>query len=176
MTNTAQNTTNNTPNNTPAYASREAFEADFSTLAKLERQRADKASKLSAKMTTLQEKHAADIEGLNADIDAIRERLSDYASANRDSLTDNGKKKSLAFGACTLKWRKKAVSVEITGEVKDIIAALRKRRLSRCIRVKEEINKTAIKGEADRLAKKPIDGIAIIDGDDTLTIDTGVKA
>lgn len=169
------NATNNAPNNTPIYASREAFEADFSTLAKLERQRATKADRLAAKITNLQEKHTADIEGLNADIDAIRERLTDYAESHRDELTDHGKTKSLSFGGCNLKWRKKPASVKITGEVKDIIAALRKRRLSRCIRVKEEINKTAIKAEAERLAKKPIEGIAIVGGDEVISIDAGIK-
>lgn len=164
----------NTPNNTP-YTAIKAFKDDCNNLAKLERQRATKANRLSAKITTLQEKHAADVEGLNADIAAIRERLSDYATANRDSLTDSGKKKSLTFGVCTLKWRKKAASVNITGEAKEIIAALKKRRLSRCIRVKEEINKTAIKAETERLSKKPIDGITITEGGETLTIDTGVS-
>lgn len=161
----------NTPKNTP-YASLKAFETDAN---KLEHKRAEKARKLAERIADLQSKHAADAAGLTADIDAIRQHLSDYATVNRDSLTDNGKKKTLTIGACTLKWRKKAISVEITGEVANIIAALKKRRLGRCVRVKEEIDKTAIKAESERLSKKPIDGIRIVEGGEVLAIDTGAK-
>lgn len=145
----------------------------FAQLGKLERRRADKAAKLQAKIAALQAKHeqeaAADNNGeigrLKADIEA-------YAAKHREELT-GGKGKSAAIGTGCIKWRKQPAKVEITGDISAILSALKRRRLNRFIRVKEELDKTALLKETGAI-KTPIDGLQIVDGVEKLIIETGV--
>ncbi|XXQ69425.1 host-nuclease inhibitor Gam family protein [Neisseriaceae bacterium B1] len=88
-----------------------------------------------------------------------------YAEQHRQDLTNNGKTQTVKLLSGSLKWRKKPASIQIDGELSQVLAELRRRKLARFIRVKEEINKTAL------LAKRPIHGIAIADGGETFSIE-----
>ncbi len=156
----------------PAYQTMKEAEAAFSRLAKLEQQQAAKEAKYKAKIQALADKHAADIDPLANEQAAIRVALADYAAAHRAELTDNGKTKTAAIGKGRLKWRKQPDKLEITGDTETIIAVLKRRRLSRFIRVKEELNKPAILAEIGKL-KTPIDGIKTVSGNEVLNIETG---
>lgn len=153
------------------YTNAAAFKAAFSQLAKLERRAADKAAKLKAKIDTLTAKHETDTAADAAEIARIRAGLAAYAEANREELT-GGKGKTVKLAAGCIKWRKTPAKVEITGDAAEIIAALKRRRLSRFIRVKEEIDRAAVLKEAAAI-KTPIDGLNITDGGETLSIETG---
>ncbi|MFD1244145.1 host-nuclease inhibitor Gam family protein [Paralysiella testudinis] len=156
------------------YTSAEAFQAAFSLLAKLEQQRASKAAKLQAKINALQAKHNEDTSDLCEEIDTIRTALYAYAHEHRAELTDNGKSKTVAMGSGSIKWRKQPAKVEISGDVAAVLAALKRRRLGRFIRVKEELDKAALLKDPAAI-KTPIQGLQIVQGVETLSIDTGVK-
>lgn len=154
-----------------AYTSITEVQTAFATLSKLEKRRAEKTTKLQAKIADLTAKHEAEIVGDTTEIAAIRAAIAAYAEANRAELTHNGKSKTASFGTGVIKWRKLPAKVEITGDAADILAALKRRRLSRFIRVKEELDKTAILKEATAI-KTPIKGLSIINGGELLTIET----
>lgn len=149
--------------------------AHFASLTKAEKRLADLDGKHRAKLTALQDKHAAIIEPLAAEIEKYRAAIANYANSHRAELTQNGKMKTVQIGSGCLKWQKSRAKVEITGDTAAIIASLKRRKLSRFIRVREELDKTAILKEHTAI-KTPIDGLAIIQGgtDETLTIETGV--
>lgn len=145
----------------------------FSLLGKLERRRADKAAKLKAKLAALQAKHEEEAAADNSEIRRLQAEIAAYAERHRATLTDSGKSKTVKIGNGCLKWRKQPDKVDVTGDPAAILAALKRRKLTRFIRVKEELDKTAILKEADAI-KTPIAGLSIMKGSETLIIDTGV--
>lgn len=60
--------------------------------------------------------------------------------------------------------------MQISSNVEAVIAELKRRRLSRLIRVKYEVNKTAVMDNAALLEKRPIDGLKIIKGGEEITL------
>lgn len=165
------------PNTTATvFSNVDAFKAAFSDLMQLEQQKADKAAKLQTKITALQAKHSEETASLNGSIEALRQSIGQYAQMHRDTLTGGGLRKSVSIGTGAIKWRKQPDSVQITGDLDTMLAELKKRRLTRFLRVKTELNKTAIMADAELLQKRPIAGIAIVQGGETMVIDTGIKA
>ena len=165
------------PNTTATvFSNMDAFKAAFSDLMQLEQQKADKAAKLQTKITALQAKHNEETASLNGSIEALRQSIGQYAQTHRDTLTGGGLRKSVSIGNGAIKWRKQPDSVQITGDLDAMLAELKKRRLTRFLRVKTELNKTAIMADAELLQKRPIAGIAIVQGGEAMVIDTGVKA
>ncbi|UOO87846.1 host-nuclease inhibitor Gam family protein [Vitreoscilla massiliensis] len=162
--------------NATAFSNVDAFKAAFSDLMQLEQQKADKAAKLQAKITALQAKHSEETASLNGSIEALRQSIGQYAHIHRDTLTGGGLRKSVSIGNGAIKWRKQPDSVQITGDLDTMLAELKKRRLTRFLRVKTELNKTAIMADAELLKKRPIAGITIVQGGESMVIDTGVKA
>lgn len=148
------------------------LQAAFAQLGKLERRRADKAAKPQAKIAALQAKHEQEAASDCAEIAELEAQIADYATRHRAELTDNGKSKTAAVGTGCIKWRKQPAKVEITGNIAAILSVLKRRRLSRFIRVKEELDKTALLKEAAAI-KTPIDGLQIVSGGEKLIIETG---
>lgn len=159
-------------NTAPRYTTAAEFQTAFKALAKLERRRADKAAQLAAKLAGLKAKHEEEAAPDLAEIAAIRAALADYAEANRAELTGSSKSKTVTVLGGSVKWRKQPAKVEITGEPETIIAALKRRRLTRFIRTKEEIDRAAILREPEAI-KTPIAGLAIVGGGEVMTIETG---
>ena len=165
------------PNTSNAvFSTVEAFKAAFADLAQLEQQKADKAAKLQTKIMALQAKHSEETASLNGSIETLRQNIGQYAQIHRDALTGGGLRKSVSIGSGAIKWRKQPDSVQITGDIDTMLAELKKRRLTRFLRVKTELNKTAIMADAELLQKRPVAGIAIVQGGEAMVIDTGVKA
>ena len=151
------------------------FRAAFKLLAKLERRQADKEAKLQEKIADLTAKHQTAIAAFQQEQEALRTAVADYAEANRAALTDNGKSKTVKLAGGCIKWRKQPDKVKVSGEVPDILAALKRRRLSRFIRVKEELDKAAILKEASAI-KTPIDGLNIVAGEEKIAMVFGGQA
>lgn len=153
-----------------SYQSINEIQTAFVRLAKLEQQQTAKEAKHRHKIQALSDKHAADIAPLVNEQAAIRAAIADYAYHHRAELTDNGKTKTAKIGGGVIKWRKQPPKVEVSVDLADIFSALKRRRLSRFIRVKEELDKTAILKEAAAI-KTPIHGLSITDGGETLSIE-----
>lgn len=159
-----------------AYKDRRAFDNAFAKLASLEQQRNEKNATLQAEIQHLQSIHQPEIDKLNETITSLSEALANYAEQHREELTNNGKNKTLKLPYGVIKWRKQPDSVQISGNLNEIISELKKRRLSRFIRTKTEINKQAILAEAQTFIKQPIKGIEFISGKEVLTIQAGGNA
>jgi phage host-nuclease inhibitor protein Gam len=91
--------------------------------------------------------------------------LQSYCEANRDRLTAEGKVKFHRFGAGEISWRAKPAKVSITGVESVLERLLSSRVLRKFVRVKNEIDKTAML--ADPKLAETIKGVRIAsDGED----------
>lgn len=151
------------------YRTTAEFQAAFAELAKMETKQEQQAAKHRAKLAALEQKHSEAAAPLAEQIEAKRAAIAAYAESHRAELTDNGKTKTAAIGKGCLKWRKSPPKLEVTGDTAAIITALKRRKLGRFIRTKEELDKAAILKEAAAI-KTPIAGLAVIDGCEILTI------
>lgn len=91
-------------------------------------------------------------------VSELVEGLFGFAEANRVGLTDGGKRKTVEVPTGTFSWRMTPPAVHFT-KVKDVLAALKKMKLKRFIRVKEEPDKEAMLKEPE--VAKSIKGITI---------------
>ncbi len=150
---------------------RNQFDELFAQYAKI-RRRLDLADmKLETKLAGLAAKHQQDTATDRAQMEQLEQTIQQYAESNRAELTQNGKMQSVKLGSGCLKWRKKPASVQLNGDAETVLQELRRRKLSRFIRVKEEINKTAILSERDLFEKRPLDCIVILDNQETFSIE-----
>lgn len=81
-----------------------------------------------------------------------------YCEAHRDELTRGGKTKTHTFASGEVKWRMRPPSVVVRG-AEAVIEALKKARLGRFVRVKEEVNKDAVLADPEAVAA--INGISL---------------
>lgn len=150
--------------------------ADFETLFAAYREtknRLDKADmKLADKTAALAAKHQQDTAADREKLAEIALCLEQYATEHRAELTNHGKSKTVQTVSGCLKWRKTPPAVQIDGDLSSVLTEIRRRKLSRFIRVKEELNKTALLAERELLERRPIAGVSIIHGKETFTIET----
>lgn len=151
------------------------FRAAFNLLSKLERRQAAREARVQARIADLLASHKAFSDTLQPECEALRAAIAAYAEANRAELTDGGKSKTMKLSGGCIKWRKQPAKVEVSGELPTILTALKRRRLTRFIRVKEELDKTALLKEAGAI-KTPIDGLRIVDGVEKLAFEFGGQA
>jgi phage host-nuclease inhibitor protein Gam len=74
-----------------------------------------------------------------------------FAEGHRDDLTQGGRTKSVKLTSGELQWRMTPPELVVSSKVKvaTIIATLKRRGLARFVRVKEELDKQALKKEPD---------------------------
>lgn len=153
---------------TPAVAvrvpqTREAAAADVATIGRLSRDLSRLEADMNDELAAIKERHEALAEPLRVQRQALTDGIAVWAEANRDVLTQNGKVKTAALTTGELVWRLRPPSVRITGAAA-VLDALRRMRLARFIRVKDEVNKEAILNEPEAVVNVP--GISIIQGED----------
>lgn len=105
------------------------------------------------------EEKAAPLQG---DLKDITEGLRVWADAHRDELTDGGKTKTADLGVGKIAWRLRPPSVrapKAAEKLAELIGWLRKKGLSRFIRVSEEIDREAMLREPALVAAAP--GVSI---------------
>ena len=138
---------------------------------KLNRKLNQAEAKLSAKLASLQEKHQAATADDTHRLEELTIKILAYAESHKDELT-GGKGQTAKIGTGCIKWRKGKPSVRITGDAAAIIQALRRRKLSRFIRVSEELDKAAILADSEALAARPIDGLEIVPAIEKVSIES----
>ncbi|ELY4479062.1 host-nuclease inhibitor Gam family protein [Salmonella enterica] len=106
------------------------------------------------------------IEALRAELDVLQKGVQTWCEANRNSIT-KGSSKTANLITGEVAWRTKPDSVSIKG-AELVLEALKKLKLDRFIRRKEEINKDAIL--ADKKAVENIKGISIVSGKEVFSI------
>lgn len=168
----ARRLTNRQGNHAMTYTptTRAEFENLFNEYSSLCR-RLERADNIAAEAAaSMAAKHQQDTAADRCKKQEMETAISDYAWQHRNELTENGKSKTAKIGTGCLKWRKAPAAVQITGDIEAILEQLRRRKLSRLIRVKQEIDKTALLAERELISRRPIDGIEIADGAETLSI------
>ena len=96
-------------------------------------------------------------------IELLRDGLYAFAEAHRDELTESGKRKSVDVTTGTFGWRMTPPTVSLRN-VKKIIAKLKELKLTRFIRVKEEVDKEAMLREPD--VASGVKGVSIAQHED----------
>ena len=114
-------------------------------------------------VTDVTAKAEAEAQPLHRQIEALTRGLQVFAEANRDLLTDQGKRKTAVLGAGELGWRTRPPSVRV-GNLKSAIGWLISEggELLRFIRTKHELDKEAMLKEPE--AAKAVPGITIGSG------------
>lgn len=149
-----------------------ALETALNRLAKVNAAIAEHDASFKKKADALAMQHQQAKEKLLRNANDLQAKITDYAQANRQELTNGGK--SFQVGAYCIKWRKSRPSVQIQGDPKSIISELKRRRLARWLVVETKISKAAILADADTLKRRPIDGISIKDdGEENIIIQAG---
>jgi phage host-nuclease inhibitor protein Gam len=105
---------------------------------------------------------------LLAEAEQITRGVQLWAEANRAALTDGGKTKTITLSSGVVAWRAPPPRVKIH-DVDAVIAELRERQLQRFLRVKTEIDKQAMLGEAGIAGLVP--GVAIARGPEAIVIE-----
>lgn len=109
---------------------------------------------LNTQIADLQETVGKVIAPIEDECKALVDGLYAFAQANRAALTEHDKTKKVKLPAGEFFWKWTPFSVVVEG-VKEVIQNLKKRRLKRFIRVKEEIDKEALLKELDVARKIP---------------------
>lgn len=134
--------------------SRDDCAADINTIGRLSREITVTQAAMNDEIAAITDRYTAVFTPLQEEVKTLRAGVQSWCEANRDELTYNGKSKSGQFVTGSVMWRQKPPSVAVKG-VTAVIEALKKFKLDRFVRVKEEINKEAILNEP-----KAIEGIA----------------
>lgn len=128
--------------------------AYINTIGRLSREITVTQAAMNDEIAAITDRYTAVFTPLQDEVKSLTAGVQSYCEANRDDLTLNGKTKSGQFVTGTVMWRQKPPSVAVKG-VAAVIETLKKFKLDRFVRVKEELNKDAILNEP-----KAIEGIA----------------
>lgn len=143
-----------------SYAAQTKIEVidGIKSLGDLQRQLTRIETEMNDQIATVTQYHSPDIERLKSEISGLQVGIQTWCEANRTELTQDGKTKTVNLTTGEVIWRNRPPSCTVRG-VEAVIAALKKAKLDRFIRAKEEINKEAILNES--AAVKAIPGITI---------------
>lgn len=100
-------------------------------------------------------------------IQALSQGVHTWCEANKGDLTQGGKVKSANLSSGEVRWRLRPPSVAVRS-ADTVIQLLRETKLTRFIRVKEEINKEAILAEPEAVSH--IKGIKITQAEDFVIV------
>ncbi|MEM1370599.1 MAG: host-nuclease inhibitor Gam family protein [Pseudomonadota bacterium] len=102
------------------------------------------------------------------EIQLLQRGVAAYCEANRDRLTDGGKRKFFDFASGRISWRIKPPKVKLKN-VAAVIEELRSCGMERFLRTKTEVNKEAILAEPTRLGD--FEGVKIVRDEEEFIID-----
>ena len=149
-------------------SNREELVDKIEDLGRQERIRAKISLQMNEAITKLKRRYEEEAEPANTKIKALIAGIEAYSIVHRDELTEGGKTKTVTLPTGTLSWRKSPPSVRIT-KAPAVIELLKKKGLSRLIRVKEEVNKELILAEQASVIS--LKGISIVKEKEVLSIE-----
>ena len=143
------------------YASqtKEDCQRDIKRIGDLQRDLARETAAMNDKIAQATEAAAPRLEALKERIEALQKGVQTWCEANREELCGKGKTANLITGEVS--WRQRPPSVTVRG-VAAVIAALKRMKLTRFIRLKVEVNKDALLTEIP--VAKTVPGITINTG------------
>lgn len=146
--------------------SKEQVSVDIKKIGDIQRELTRIETDANDQIAVIMNQNTPKIEALRAELDVLQKGVQTWCEDNRSSIT-KGDSKTANLITGEVAWRKKPDSVNLKG-VEIIIETLKKLKLDRFIRRKEEVNKDAIL--ADKEAVKGITGISIVSGKETFSI------
>jgi len=120
--------------------------ADINKIGRLSREITVTQAAMNDEIAAVTDRYTAEFTPLQEQIKSLSAGVQSFCETNRDELTLNGKVKTGQFITGTVQWRQKPPSVAVRG-VEAVIETLKRLKLSRFVRVKEELNKEAILNE-----------------------------
>ncbi|ECG8634060.1 host-nuclease inhibitor protein Gam, partial [Salmonella enterica subsp. salamae] len=136
--------------------SKEQVSVDIKKIGDIQRELTRIEADANDQIAVVMNQNTPKIEALRAELDVLQKGVQTWCEANRSSIT-KGSSKTANLITGEVSWRTKPDSVSIKG-VELVLEALKKLKLDRFIRRKEEINKDAIL--ADKKAVENIKGIS----------------
>lgn len=146
--------------------SKEQVSADIKKIGDIQRELTRIETNANDQIAVIMGQNTPKIEALRAELDVLQKGVQTWCEANRSSIT-KGDSKTANLITGEVAWRKNPDSVSIKG-VKLVLETLKKLKLDRFIRRKEEVNKDAIL--ADKKAVENIKGISIVSGKEVFSI------
>ncbi|EJI5073110.1 host-nuclease inhibitor Gam family protein [Salmonella enterica] len=146
--------------------SKEQVSVDIKKIGDIQRELTRIETDANDQIAVIMNQNTPKIEALRAELDVLQKGVQTWCEANRSSIT-KGSSKTANLITGEVAWRTKPDSVSIKG-VELVLEALKKLKLDRFIRRKEEINKDAIL--ADKKAVENIKGISIVSGKEVFSI------
>lgn len=141
-----------------APADRAEAEAMLGRLGAIKREIALHEAALEEDVVSLKAKAEISAKPLAAEADTLFRGLQIYAEANRGTLTDGGRTKTVKLATGELLWRLRPPGVRLR-DVATVIETLQRLGLSQFLRVKHEVNKEALLAAPAQAAKIP--GVSI---------------
>jgi len=141
---------------------REEVNAAISEIGRRERERKLIHAAMNEQLTAIRERYEKDALPHSDAIDLLSLGVEIWCNANRAELTQDGKTKTAKLASGKVSWRLLPSKVVVSGSIDEILEALKRARLKRFIRIKEEIDRGAIL--ADPKAASKINGISIEKG------------
>ncbi|EBH2658015.1 host-nuclease inhibitor protein Gam [Salmonella enterica] len=146
--------------------SKEQVSIDIKKIGDIQRELTRIEADANDQIAVIMNQNTPKIEALRAELDVLQKGVQTWCEANRSSIT-KGSSKTANLITGEVAWRTKPDSVSIKG-AELVLEALKKLKLDRFIRRKEEINKDAIL--ADKKAVENIKGISIVSGKEVFSI------
>jgi len=151
----------------PVPQSKADAESAIAEIGQHQRERERIQAAMNDELAAIKQKHEEQAAPHNEAIRELSQGVQTWAEANRVELTGGGKTKTAALASGELRWRMRPPKVALRS-VEAVIEALKQLKLSRFVRVKEEVNKEAILAEPE--AVEHVKGITITQGEDFVIV------
>lgn len=135
--------------------SREAAAAAIAAIGIASREMTRIQAQMNDALAEIKEAYELEAEPFRRKIEELTNGLQIYAEANRATLTNNYKVKTVAFTSGEVIWRMNPPSVRLTDTEENVIAACAERGLEEFIRRTPSLNRDAIKANPEEAANVP---------------------
>ena len=146
---------------------RDDVAADIRTIGDLLREQQALVAQMNEQIAAITAASQPHIDALGQQIDALHGGVQTWCESHRDELTNGGRVKTADFITGEVSWRTRPPSVSVRGQ-EVVLETLRRLRLDRFIRVKEEVNKEAVLNEPD--AVRGVAGLTVKSGIEDFSI------
>ncbi|MBW7997511.1 MAG: host-nuclease inhibitor protein Gam [Candidatus Glassbacteria bacterium] len=151
----------------PVPQSREEAVEAIAEIGRRQRERERIQAAMNDELAVIRQKFEEEAAPHNDTIKGMSTGVQIWCEANRETLTNDGKVKTANLSSGEIRWRIRPPKVSVRA-ADTVLKALKELKLTRFIRVKEEVNKEAILAELETV--KHLKGITITQGEDFVII------
>ncbi|MEY2688420.1 MAG: hypothetical protein RL375_2618 [Pseudomonadota bacterium] len=147
---------------------RDECAAQIRQLGDVQREIDRQTTAMNDEIAVITQKHQPELARLNELAAGHSAAIKTWCEANRKTLTDGDKVKTVNLVTGEVSWKKNPPSVTVRG-VEAVLEALKRLRLKQFIRIKEEVNKEAILAD-DKKKWRNVTGITVNTDAETFSI------